>query len=105
MELNALEHCDTEEDLIKALEIVDDKVRGVHYSQTEALLIADALIQYDLAAFKYAAKEEILYVLSELTAYYRFNGGLDETKIASAKDDLEDDLKEYVEEILENIRH
>lgn len=104
MELDALRCCTSEDDLIKILEIVNDKLKGGYYSQSEALLISEILVQYNFSSFNYETKEEVLYVLSDFTAYYRLNGKLDAKRIAAIKNDVGDDLKEYVEEILENIR-
>lgn len=91
----------TEADLVKTVEEIDDKVIFKCYTNQQILGIVNEIIQIDLLSVKYETREEILYFLCDVAAYYGFLDGVKWENIINVKEELEDDLKEYIAEIIE----
>ena len=49
---------------------------------------------------KYKTREQILYTLGEIANTYQIKGMLDMKRLLEIRDLIEDDLKEYVDEII-----
>lgn len=55
----------------------------------------------NLLSVKYETREAILYFLCDVAAYYGLLDGVQWESVINIRDKLKDDLKEYVEEIIE----
>lgn len=100
-ELEELRKQGTEADLVKTVEKIDDKVIFKCYTNQQILGLVNEIIQIDLLSVKYETREEILHFLCDVAAYYGFLDGVKWENIINVKEELEDDLKEYIAEIIE----
>ena len=55
----------------------------------------------EMIIYRKYTREEILYFLCDVAAYYGFLDGVKWENIINVKEELEDDLKEYIAEIIE----
>lgn len=101
-DLERLKNYDTEKDLIKILEEIDDTIVFRGYSKEQVLDLVNEIIKIDLLAVKYDTREEILYLLCDAISYYKISNCVNWASIIDVKDKVEDDLKEYIEEFMEN---
>lgn len=102
-ELERLKKYRTESDLIKIVEEINDKVIYKCYSSQQIISLVNEIIKINLLSIKYETREEILYFLCDVVAYYGLLDGVKWKSVINIKDKLEDDLKEYVEEIIESM--
>ena len=102
-ELERLKKYRTETDLIKIVEEINDKVIYKCYSSQQIISLVNEIIKINLLSIKYETREEILYFLCDVVAYYGLLDGVKWKSVINIKDKLEDDLKEYVEEIIESM--
>lgn len=89
-----------EKRLINILEDACDKVRYKHYTEEEIIIIANELIKINILNLCYDTREEILYFLAEVSMYYNIKSKINWDSILILKNKLENDLQEYIEEIL-----
>ena len=101
-DLEKLKNYDTEKDLIKILAEIDDTIVFRGYSKEQVLDLVNEIIKIDLLAVNYDTREEILYLLCDASSYHDISDCVNWASIIDIKDKLEDDLKEYIEEIIEN---
>ena len=105
MELSDVEKIkkyETENDLVKIVQEIDDKIVFGGYSKEQVLYLVNEIIKMDLLAVKYETREEILHLLCDALSYHDISNCVNWARIVDIKDKLEDDLKEYVEEFIEN---
>ena len=102
-ELDRLKKYSTEDDIIKVVQEIDDKVIFRGYNIEQVISFADILVNINLLSVKYEAREEILHLLCDIISYHGKSVGEKWKKIIDIKDELEDDLKEYVTEFIEPI--
>lgn len=101
-ELDRLKKCSTEDDLIKIVQEIDDKVIFRGYDNEQVLSLVNELTNVNLLSVKYETREEILHLLCDILSYHgKFIEG-NWKKIIDIKDKLEDDLKEYIIEFIES---
>lgn len=103
MELNEIEKLkkyNTEADIIKIAQYIDDGVIFRKYNKKEILCIVNELLKIDLLSIKYETREEILHLLCDVIAYYGILDNVRWEKIITIKDKLEDDLQEYISEFI-----
>lgn len=100
-ELEYLKKCNTETDLIKLIQEIDDKVIFNGYNFEQMLYLVNEIIRIDLLSIKYETREEILHFICDVIAHYGFLDGVKWECIIKIKDKLEDDLKEYITEFME----
>ena len=100
-ELEELKKYDTEADLIKIVQEVDDKVIFRSYNNEQILSIVNEIIKIDLISVKYEAREEILHLVCDIISYHDISSSVNWENIIGIKDKLEDDLREYVAEFIE----
>ena len=100
-ELDKLKKYSTETDLIKIIEEIDDKVIFKGYTKEEILCLVNEIVKIDLLSVKYETREEVLYFLCDALSYYDISSSVNLTSIIKIKDKLENDLKEYIEELID----
>lgn len=101
-DLEKLKKYETENDLVKIVQEIDDKIVFRGYSKEQVLYLVNEIIKIDLLAVKYDTREEILNLLCDAISYYKISNCVNWARVVDIKDKLEDDLKEYVEEFIEN---
>lgn len=87
-----------ESDLLKTAEEISDKIRFRGYNQEQILHLVNELVKIDLLSVNYEIREQILSTLCDAVSYYDICSKVNWSNIINIKDNLEDDLKEYVEE-------
>lgn len=100
-ELDKLKKCSTETDIIKIVEEIDDKVIYKYYTGQQILSLVNEIIKMNLLSVTYETREEILHFLCDVVAYYGLLDGVNWENMIKIRDHLEDDLKEYVSDIME----
>lgn len=100
LELQELKNCSKEERLLSLAEQIGDRIRYKAYSEAEACFVVNQLIKHDLLSFSYETREQILYVLSDAVTRYQLYDKVNLTGIFKIQDRLEEDLKEYVKELV-----
>ncbi len=102
-ELEKIKKYSTEADLIKIVEEINNKVIFKWYNSQQISALINEIMKIDLLSVKYKTREAILYLLCDIVAYYGFFDDANWESIINIRDNLEDDLKEYVAEILESM--
>lgn len=102
-ELERLKKYNNEGDLLKISEEIGDKIIFRGYDQEQILFLVNELVRINLLSVNYETREQILYVLCDAISYYDIRSEVKWNNIISIKDKLEDDLKEYVEELVANV--
>ena len=103
MELNELEKLkkyENEDDLREIVEEIGDKIVFRCYNLEQIINLTTVLVEINLISLNYETKEQILNVLCDAAAYYNIRNTICWENIINIKDELEDDLKEYVEELV-----
>lgn len=65
--------------------------------------MSNELIKIDLLSVNYETRGQILNALCDAVSYYNICSEVKWNSIISDKEKLEDDLKEYVDEIVDNV--
>ena len=99
-ELGKLKTCVDEDELIKLAEIIGDKISFNGYNQEQIISLVQGLLDINLLSLSYNVREQILNVLCDATAHYNIRSRISWDRIIDIKDDLEEDLLEYAEELL-----
>ena len=102
-ELERLKNCNTETDLVKIVQEIDDRVLFRGYNSEQIFCLVNELIKIDLLSVKYDTREEILNMFCDAIAYHGLSKDVNWDRVIKIKDKLEDDLKEYVAEFMEPI--
>lgn len=102
-ESERLKKYNNEDDLLKVSEEIGDKIMFRDYDQEQIICLVNELININLLTISYTIREQILDVLCDATSYYNICGKVNLNSITNVKDKLEDDLKEYVDELIENV--
>ena len=93
---------------LKADEILvsnmDDRIRMHDYSKEQLLLLIEDYVTINFQGMKYQTREAILNMICDAVNYYDIGKDLNWESIIAIREDLEDDLKEYVDEII-SIHH
>lgn len=103
-ELQELKNCKNEKQLLRLAEQMGDRIRYKAYTQAEAVFVANQLMKQNLLSFQYETREQILYVLSDAVTGYQLYDKVNLENILNIKDSLEEDLKEYVEEMISDTK-
>lgn len=99
-DVEKLKKYETENDLVKVVQEIDDKIVFRGYNKEQVLYLVNEIIKIDLLAVKYETREEILHLLCDALSYHDISNCVNWARIVDIKDKLEDDLKEYVEEFI-----
>lgn len=99
-DLEKVKNYETETDLVKILQEIDDAIVFRGYTTEQVLCFVKEIMKIDLLAVTYTTREEILYLLCDAISYYGIYNCVNWERIVDIKDKLEDDLKEYVEEFM-----
>lgn len=99
-DVEKLKKYETENDLVKVVQEIDDKIVFRGYNKEQVLYLVNGIIKIDLLAVKYETREEILHLLCDALSYHDISNCVNWARIVDIKDKLEDDLKEYVEEFI-----
>ena len=75
---------------------MDDRIRMHDYSKEQLLLLIGDYVTINFQGMKYQTREAILNMICDAVNYYDLNW----ESIIAIREDLEDDLKEYVDEII-----
>lgn len=102
-ELERLKKYSNEDDLLKISEEIGDKIRFRGYEQEQVLCLVNELVRINLLSINYETREQILDVLCDAVAYYDMRNNVNWNSVVSIKNKLEDDLQEYVEELVANV--
>ncbi len=95
-EINKIEKCTNEDKLIEILEEIGDKVIFRGYQEEQVILLANKLSKLDILSMEYKTREEILSVLCDMVSHYNILSKVNRNHILSLKNQLENDLKEYI---------
>lgn len=95
-EINKIEKCTNEDKLIEILEEIGDKVIFRGYQEEQVILLANKLSKLDILSMEYKTREEILSVLCDMVSHYNILSKVNWNHILSLKNQLENDLKEYI---------
>ncbi|MDE7254527.1 MAG: hypothetical protein K2O32_16515 [Acetatifactor sp.] len=102
-ELERLKNCNTETDLVKIVQEIDDRVLFRGYNSEQIFCLVNELIKIDFLSVKYDTREEILNMFCDAISYYGLSKDVNWERVIKIKDKLEDDLKEYVTDFMEPI--
>ena len=83
---------------------MDDRIRMHDYSKEQLLLLIEDYVTINFQGMKYQTREAILNMICDAVNYYDIGKDLNWESIIAIREDLEDDLKEYVDEII-SIHH
>ena len=101
-EVNKIENCKNEDEMIKVVEEIGDKIAFRDYEEHQVVSLVNSLLRVDFLSMKYETREEILSVLCDAVSNYKISSKIDWSSISKIKNRLENDLKEYVDEFLHN---
>ncbi len=101
-EVNRIENCKNEDEMIKIVEEIGDKIAFKGYDEHQVVTLASCLLKVDFLAMEYKTREEILHVLCDAVSNYKISSKINWSGISKIKSKLEDDLKEYIDEFLHN---
>ena len=79
---------------------MDDRIRMHDYSKEQLLLLIEDYVTINFQGMKYQTREAILNMICDAVNYYDIGKDLNWESIIAIREDLEDDLKEYVDEII-----
>ena len=79
---------------------IADDVRNKLYTLDQVRDIITIFSNLDLTSMRYKTREQILYTISEIVYTYQIKELCDLEKILKLRDYLEDDLKQYVDEMI-----
>jgi len=85
------------------LEYINDKIEYQAYDDNQIMDLINTLLRIDLMALDFETREVILYVLCGAAFAYDVAAEADWSNIYRIEDQLEDFLKEYVQDIKEAI--
>lgn len=89
-----------EAEYLSILEIIGDKLTYKSYNTEEVQLIITELLKEDILSFSYAVREQILYVICEANGFYEIKNSVDFNRLSEIVSFVEDDLKEYINEVI-----
>ena len=87
---------------METIEEIGDKILFRGYNQEQILSLVNELLKIDLLSVDYGTREQVLNVLCDAVSYYDIHSKINWSNILSIKNRLEDDLKEYIEELIES---
>ena len=89
-----------EKDIEVLVSQMSDRIRMLDYSKEQILTIIEDYIKINLLDMKYQTREAVLYMICDAVNYYDIRRDMDCEPLLAIRDDLEEDLKEYVDEII-----
>ena len=98
--IDKLDKASDESEIEKISAYIADDARNEIYSLEQIGKILSIYNKLDLLSLKYDTREQILYTITEIANAYQIKGLFDLKSITDMRDLLEDDLKEYVDEII-----
>ena len=78
---------------------MDDRIRMHDYSKEQLLLLIEDYVTINFQGMKYQTREAILNMICDAVNYYDIGKDLNWESIIAIREDLEDDLKEYVDAV------
>lgn len=99
-EIERLKNYSDEQELRELTEKIGDKINFKGYSREQVIDLVTELMAIDLIALEYITRESVLNVLCDAFLYYDIRDEIDFDKLSIIKDYVENDLKEYIEEIV-----
>ena len=98
--IDKLSKANEESEIEEISAYIADDARNEIFSLEQIKDIIDIYNKSDLLSMKYKTREQILYTLGEIANAYQIKGMLDLKRLLEIRDLIEDDLKEYVDEII-----
>jgi len=97
-EYNELKLYRSEDELCTILELISDKINFNGYEEQELILLVKEILDIDILSLSYTVREQLLSTLCDAVSYYDIRNKVDWGRVLSIRNDIEDDLKEYIEE-------
>lgn len=104
-DLRELENYNTETDLIKIIQKISDTIHFKRYDQEQVIDLVNEINKINLLSLTYDTREGILFLLCEASSNYDISDCANLKSIVDIRSKLENNLKEYVDEIIENISY
>ena len=98
--INELRECNKENKIEYITAYIADDIRNKSYSQEQVMDLITIFKSYDLLSMKYETREQVLYTIGEIMSVYKIEDDDMILNLIIIIDDLEEDLKEYVDDII-----
>lgn len=79
---------------------MSDRIRMLDYSKEQLLVLIEDYVKMNLLNMKYQTREAILNMICDAVNYYDIRKDINCKPLIAIRDALEEDLKEYVDEIV-----
>ncbi|MEE1342555.1 MAG: hypothetical protein U0L23_07535 [Lachnospiraceae bacterium] len=89
-----------EKDIEVLVSQMSDRIRMLDYSKEQILTIIEDYVKINLLDMKYQTREAVLNMICDAVNYYDIRRDMNCEPLIAIRDDLEEDLKEYVDEII-----
>lgn len=89
-----------EKDIELLVSHMSDRIRMLDYSKEQILTMIEDYEKINLLDMKYQTREAVLNMICDAVNYYDIRRDMDCEPLIAIRDDLEEDLKEYVDEII-----
>lgn len=89
-----------EKDIEVLVSQMSDRIRMLDYSKEQILTMIEDYVKINLLDMKYQTREAVLNMICDAVNYYDIRRDMDCEPLIAIRDDLEEDLKEYVDEII-----
>ena len=89
-----------EKDIEVLVSQMSDSNRMLDYSKEQILTIIEDYVKINLLDMKYQTREADLNMICDAVNYYDIRRDMNCEPLIAIRDDLEEDLKEYVDEII-----
>lgn len=97
MEVLTISDEKTIEDLVSQM---GDRIRMLDYSKEQLLVLIEDYVKMNLLDLKYQTREAVLNMICDAVNYYDIRDNINCEPLIAIRDELEEDLKEYVDEII-----
>ena len=89
-----------EKDIEVLVSQMSDRIRMLDYSKEQILTIIEDYVKINLLDMKYQTREAVLNMICDAVNYYDIRRDMNCEPLIAIRDDLEEDSKEYVDEII-----
>ena len=89
-----------EKDIEVLVSQMSDRIRMLDYSKEQILTKIEDYVKINLLDMKYQTREAVLNMICDAVNYYDIRRDMNCEPLIAIRDDLEEDLKEYVDEII-----
>jgi len=93
-----------EDELLKKLPYIQDYITFRRMSFQDVLLLVDNLLKLDILSFPYTTRELILYIIADAIGHYKIVSLVNLESLISIRANVEEDLKEYIDECISSGR-